>query len=51
MRGLAGDRYYRPMQVQGDWKPYSGSVMAIDPRVGVLTKPLTRSPRPTTGKS
>lgn len=29
--GFAGDRYYRPMQVQGDWKPYSGSVMAIDP--------------------
>jgi hypothetical protein len=29
--GFNGDRYYRPMQVQGDWQPYTGSVMAIDP--------------------
>jgi hypothetical protein len=29
--GLAGDRYYRPMQTIGEWTPYTGSVMAIDP--------------------
>lgn len=29
--GLAGDRYYRPMQAIGEWTPYTGSVMAIDP--------------------
>lgn len=29
--GLHNDAYYRPMQVQGDWIPYQGSVMAIDP--------------------
>ena len=29
--GLQGDTYYRPMQVQGEWLPYSGSVMSIDP--------------------
>jgi hypothetical protein len=29
--GMAGDRYYRPMQILGDWLPYSGSVLAIDP--------------------
>ena len=29
--GLQGDSYYRPMQVQGEWLPYSGSVMSIDP--------------------
>lgn len=30
--GLSGDRYYRPMSVSKDnWKPYSGSVLAIDP--------------------
>ena len=29
--GFNGDRYYRPMQVQGNWQPYTGSVMAIDP--------------------
>ena len=29
--GLQGDAYYRPMQVQGEWLPYSGSVMSIDP--------------------
>ena len=28
--GLQGDTYYRPMQVQGEWLPYSGSVMSID---------------------
>ena len=29
--GLAGDRYYRPMQTIGEWTPYTGAVMAIDP--------------------
>ena len=29
--GLQGDTYYRPMQTQGEWLPYTGSVMAIDP--------------------
>jgi len=29
--GLQGDSYYRPMQTQGEWIPYSGSVMSIDP--------------------
>jgi len=29
--GLHNDAYYRPMQIQGDWLPYQGSVMAIDP--------------------
>jgi len=29
--GLQGDGYYRPMQIQGDWIPYTGCVMAIDP--------------------
>lgn len=29
--GLTNDRYYRPMQVVGDWLPYTGSVLAIDP--------------------
>jgi hypothetical protein len=29
--GFNGDRYYRPMAIQGDWIPYQGSVMAIDP--------------------
>lgn len=29
--GLEGDRYYRPMDVQGDWIPYDGLVMSIDP--------------------
>ena len=28
--GLHGDAYYRPMQIQGDWLDYHGSVMAID---------------------
>jgi len=26
-----GDGYYRPMQAMGDWVPFTGSVMAIDP--------------------
>ena len=26
-----GDNFYRPMQLQGDWIDYTGSVMAIDP--------------------
>ena len=29
--GFAGDRYYRPMEIQGEWTPYSGAVMSIDP--------------------
>ena len=29
--GFNGDRYYRPMITQGDWLPYSGAVLAIDP--------------------
>jgi hypothetical protein len=29
--GFNGDRYYRPMATQGDWIPYTGSVLAIDP--------------------
>ena len=29
--GLQGDAYFRPMQVQGKWIDYTGSVMAIDP--------------------
>jgi hypothetical protein len=29
--GLQGDAYYRPMQTQGEWLEYTGSVMSIDP--------------------
>jgi len=29
--GLNGDRYLRPAAMLGDWIPYEGSVMAIDP--------------------
>ncbi len=29
--GMSGDAYYRPMQIQGDYLDYTGSVMAIDP--------------------
>ena len=29
--GFSGDRFYRPMALQGDWVTYTGSVMAIDP--------------------
>ena len=29
--GLAGDRYYRPMEVASDHQPYGGAVMSIDP--------------------
>lgn len=29
--GLQGDAYFRPMQIQGEWLPYSGCVMSIDP--------------------
>jgi len=29
--GLNGDRYYRPAAMLGDWVPYEGSVLAIDP--------------------
>jgi hypothetical protein len=29
--GFNGDKFYGPMAVQGQWLPYSGSVMAIDP--------------------
>jgi len=29
--GLNGDKFYSPLQIIGDWIPYTGSVMAIDP--------------------
>jgi len=29
--GLQGDGYFRPMQIQGSYLPYTGSVMSIDP--------------------
>ena len=29
--GFNGDRLYRPMDIQGKWIPYKGSVLAIDP--------------------
>jgi len=29
--GLAGDGYFRPMQIQGQYLEYTGSVMSIDP--------------------
>ena len=29
--GFNGDKYYRPMATQGDWLPYTGSILAIDP--------------------
>ncbi len=29
--GLGGDKFHRPMAIQGQWIPYTGSVMAIDP--------------------
>ena len=29
--GLALDYYYRPMQIQGEWLPFQGSVLAVDP--------------------
>ena len=29
--GMAGDRFYRPMAVQGDWIKPQGSVLSIDP--------------------
>ena len=29
--GLNGDKYIRPVFFQGDWIPYKGSVMAVDP--------------------
>ena len=28
---LSGDRFYRPMETLGDYVPYTGSVMSIDP--------------------
>jgi hypothetical protein len=28
---FAGDHYHKPMVIDGEWLPYSGSVMAIDP--------------------
>ena len=28
---FAGDNFHKPMQMQGDWVNYTGSVMAIDP--------------------
>ena len=29
--GFSGDRYYRPLNTVGDYLPYTGSVLAIDP--------------------
>ena len=29
--GMAGDRFYRPMAIQGDWVEPQGSVLSIDP--------------------
>ena len=29
--GLAGDRYYRPMQIDKDWVEYEGTIMYVDP--------------------
>jgi hypothetical protein len=29
--GFDGDRFYGPMKVSEDWKPYAGSVLEIDP--------------------
>lgn len=29
--GLSGDRFYRPLETIGDYIPYTGSVMSIDP--------------------
>lgn len=29
--GFNGDKYFRPMAIVGDWVPYTGSVLAIDP--------------------
>ena len=28
---MLGDRFYQPMQTQGDWLPYQSIVMAVDP--------------------
>ena len=29
--GLPGDYYYSPMQIQGEWKPYSETICSVDP--------------------
>jgi len=29
--GMGGDRFYRPMEVVGEYRPYQGSVLFIDP--------------------
>ena len=29
--GLQGDGYFRPMQVQGEYLPYTGAIMTVDP--------------------
>ncbi len=29
--GLPGDYYYSPMQVQGEWQPYSETICSVDP--------------------
>jgi hypothetical protein len=29
--GLAGDYFYSPMQIVGDWNPYSETIIAVDP--------------------
>ena len=29
--GLPGDYYYKPMQTQGEWQPYSETICSVDP--------------------
>ena len=29
--GLPGDYFYKPMQVQGEWQPYSETICSVDP--------------------
>ena len=29
--GLPGDYFYKPMQVQGQWQPYSETICSVDP--------------------
>ncbi|WP_339773339.1 phage terminase large subunit [uncultured Pseudosulfitobacter sp.] len=29
--GFAGDAFHRPQRIEGDWLPYTGAVMSIDP--------------------
>lgn len=29
--GLTGDRYYQPAQLDGDWIPFAGTIVSVDP--------------------